>query len=453
MSLPFKEVLFFKSAFAFNISYLSVIFFQDYKSKIQRKKEIDIKCKHFITKNIEIQNYFGKIKSLKIMNIYEQSTIFTKINLFNSVDYILEGTKKLGKVVIRYHKLNSKNIKETIKNHSENLKTILKLKQEIQEENPNLILIQNEKKLNKNKLDYSFENRNKEKYDNIHNKETLKNNNLLNFIVLLENFNINELSNLYRIYREKLNLKYSKKDVENKDKFCGFLLNYIYFVNYLENKIDMKDNKYNDIMIEDIYIKKNFKYYSINPDKYSTNEDYSENQIIPEEIQTKLKIKNSKNNFSKEIFVHGNLNKNFSITVDKNSQENKDDIEYNYFFIEEMMDYARNNSAFAYGIFSISSIILFGTLYLYFFNNINYAKINYWGKYILKMEKRNNIDLKDYHYYSIIKSPNFLNIDRKYVFVFVKPGNTERYIELVKIKKGFNSTFIITGVSVVDKNI
>jgi len=483
----FAKIFLRKTFLIINTANITYRFYKNYKINSQRKHEIDLKCKSIIKKNPEILHYFGSINDLSLTNLYEFPLKDPKLEILNNVEYLIDGTKRMGKVSIRYYLIDSTKLIEIVEMQKENLQNLLKM-QKIYESNPAEKIINgfNMKNLLRgNSYKYEI---NKTNYDNSNNinsnimelasGEINKKRNSLHFdkdfnfyyesqvdsLIHLNNLNnskLNELEKFYNEYQKFLLVKFNNKnrsildknEDSKKEKNKEIIIPiFNYLLNYLETKANA-DSKL-DIIIDDIYIKKNFKYYSINPQKYDSEEYKRENTSMIFNIKQKesaskeneniniLKITSSFLKERKIIQQYKNLfNNRQNKIIDKSKTDEDNDYEYNYPFIEELYDYTHLDWRISYVLYCTIFSTIFLTLYSYSFGHINLEKFDKIVKYYMKMNKGKITIFNEPFIYNVRRSPNFIFSDRHKVFILVQPLNSNKFIKITKLLlkgKGFD---------------
>lgn len=457
---------------------------QNYQLKEKRKKDLDIKCKHILKKNPEILHYFGSINKIHMTNLNESNFNFFQLDLLNSVEFLIEGKKRTGKVSIRYYLTNPAMLKDIVKKQSDYYESLL--------------IIKNEKYENDQDKDiYQFNYKNILKPQNpIHegSKSIMINdtNNNLNFSVsdiekkrsnvLLHNvFNfyylnqatnsaalkdfeiskINELESFYNKYRkfleEKFNFENDKNNklseqqvVENNKEM--FLPLFNYFKNYLVTKSNKDDQV--DILIQDIFIKKNFRYYSITPQNYDSKEYIIDNtKYIKDDNSTN----NSDTNQNKDLNVfkiasefikektivnqHNEISKTKDNTIRKNNpaEANDFDYDYNYSFIEEIYDGIQMDWRINYMIFCTIFVVFYFIIYS-ISQQKNFDIFEMSGRKIIKYVKANKgYNLSNSHFfYFLWRSPMLIHSERYLKISIIDPATIEK----------FRTTFVINQMNV-----
>jgi len=475
-----------------NGCWLTIRIYENYKFKEKRKKDLDVKCKQILTKNPEILHYFGSINGIHMTNLNESNFNFFHIDLLNSVEFLLEGTKRTGKVSIRYYLSNPALIKQFVQKQSENYENLLKISK-----NSKMEAVQE-----KVKYDFNYKNIWKSQITNGENKVIffsnrikipitsdlntsntgIENNtyyglfhNFFNFYYFnkasntaamekFDNSKINQSENFYAKYRKYLEEKYNS-DIENNKNVTElqnnhqneemFIPLFTSFMNNLEtesnkdkkdnkdnkDKKDNKDNDQVDILIQDIFIKKNFCYYSITPQKYDSKEYISENtKLDNDSISSLYNSQGNENNnlnvfkIASELIKEKTIVSQYNeITKDKNSlfrnslnnknednnsnynNNSTDDLEYdyNYPFIEELCDGIQMDWRINYLIFCSLFVSVYFLIYSISLQKINYSLL-FDGKTIIKhvkTVKSHNFGNSPFFYY-LFRSPFIFHYDR-----------------------------------------
>jgi hypothetical protein len=270
----------------------------------------------------------------------------------------------------------------------------------------------------------------------------------------IETSKIEEFESFYTKYRKYLEEKYNSNNKENcssnqqlneqnKEMFMPL---FSYFLNYLENK--NKKNYQIDIFVQDIFIKKNFKYYSITPQKYDSKE-YNILNTKYIEVDNKLNYSDLNENNNLNVFKIASenikektiINQYDEIIKDKNKANKKnknneiDDIsynkafeyEYNYPFIEEIFDGIQMDWRINYLMFTS----LFVTMYFLIFSisQMRYQKdLEKFGRNMINYALSNTeFSLSNsYFFYFTCRSPIILNFER-YMKLTVIDGAKDKY--------------------------
>lgn len=483
----FPKILLRKVFVLLNSTVISYRIYKGICNNEQRKKEIDAKCKNMLLKSPEVIDYFGPIKDIYITGVQEIPIKLQSMRVLSCAEYLVEGTKRIGKVAIRYQLTGSDNIKELIEKQNNNFKNIFS-------ENFNVENITNYqkncsysdvKKLNLNdhfketdssQVSLAYRTVSNESIihtssfslcesKNIQPKTDLaglsSNLNIENKLYKnLEDSNNKQTEDFYKYYSSYLSCKYKifqKNEEKIKEKYElklkeSIIPLYHYFMNYLKNKGEKRN--FIDILIEDIHIKKNFRYYSLYSDHSCKTFNDSENRFYHKdsEMNVKNKIDEEILKYATEYLKKKDLTKQF-VTIYENTHScNSNDTvmeneyEYNYSFIEEVVDLAKNSWALRYALWSLGLFCLFSTLYIYSFSN-HLLKVDYLAKTILKYEREGKAfaENQSVFYYTSIKFPNILNNDRYRTYLFVEPSNIDKKLRIVNIKLNSDNYEFITS--------
>lgn len=444
-----------------NGTYIMYSMYRNYKIKEIRKKDIYIKCKPILIKNPEILHYFGIINEIQLTNLSELNLNYINFDILNNAEFLIVGDKRTGKVSIRYFLSDQKMLRKFINTQNETYEHFLKINnpknQDSQNKNISEFLffdIQKKRsladadKIAAANLNLSndintvvFNDKKRKNVDDIYHK-------IINFYYFnqvskftaphdFDTSKLNELENFYSKYKQHLEEKYNSEvgnnlsEVNIKEDYKQmFSPLYSYFLNFLETK---SKNKFkNDILVQDIFIKKNFKYYSITPQKYAGKEyeslntlyfnDYNNlkyNSDFRESKQVEIfriasEILKEKTIVKQYFELAKNENKNKNIVFDKEDYRNKDfDYGYNYNFIEEIFDSLQMDWRINYMIFGSLFFTVYYLIYTIFL--LRYTRpIERNGLKLARfMNREKGYKLSNsYFYYYTLRSPMFLNYDR-----------------------------------------
>jgi hypothetical protein len=371
--------------------YLKFRFTKEHNRKrFEQKKYFLEYSKPIISSNPEILHYFGDIDSIQIISIKYGNIFDSKIA--NTAEFIIDGKKRLGKIAIKYQTISNERIKLIANQHEKEYTNLLYRLQDSTNEDNLKERINEYEKLKENLLLYLYpfkidkKNGNiniKKEFLNAENEKKEKEHDFLlgNYSMNYNNnfpgyFNYFEIKGLNLFNEKKENLHkfilnyfslsndnninkknendYNKNNyIENQHEKNNNLLlknlnyprgnileNYKFFIKYLTktNNLNRDLNKTFFYFIEDIYIKRNSKYYSITPFKYAKdeyeNESISYNNMINlnntgNENKNKYNSNcdNNNNNINKEKSNDfGESNKNIQIdNLEKNDRLEKTD--------------------------------------------------------------------------------------------------------------------------------